>query len=57
MVVHSKAEEVLEETKRLGLPFEYWIITQKVEALQFQLDNNVYNAKLYLAVWIFRMKT
>jgi len=50
LVAQTKAEEVLEETKRLGVPFEYWSTTEKAEALQFRLDNNAYNVKLYLAV-------
>ncbi|MBO5279477.1 MAG: relaxase/mobilization nuclease domain-containing protein [Lachnospiraceae bacterium] len=50
LVAQTRAEEILEETKRLGVPFEYWTIVQKAEALQFQLDNNAYNVKLYLAV-------
>jgi hypothetical protein len=50
LVAQTRAEEILEETKRLGVPFEYWSTTQKVEALQFQLDNNAYNVKLYLAM-------
>ena len=50
LVAQTKAEEILEETKRLGVPFEYWSTTEKAEALQFQLDSNAYNVKLYLAV-------
>ena len=50
LVAQTRAEEILEETKRLGVPFEYWSTTEKAEALQFQLDNNSYNVKLYLAV-------
>lgn len=50
LVAQTRAEELLEETKRLGIPFGYWSTTQKAEALQFKLDNNAYNVKLYLAV-------
>lgn len=50
LVAQTKAEEILEETKRLGIPFEYWSTAEKAEALQFQLDNNAYNVKVYLAV-------
>lgn len=50
LVAQTKAEEILEKTKRLGVPFEYWSTTEKAEALQFRLDNNSYNVKLYLAV-------
>lgn len=49
LVAQTKAEEILEKTKRLGVPFEYWSTTEKAEALQFRLDNNAYNVKLYLA--------
>lgn len=46
----ANMDELLEETKRLGVPFEYWSTIQKAEALQFKLDNNAYNVKLYLTV-------
>lgn len=50
LLAQTKAEEILKKTKRLGVPFEYWSTTEKAEALQFLLDNNAYNVKVYLAV-------
>lgn len=52
LVAKIKAEEVLEEVKRRGIPFEYWTTTEKTEILQFQLDNNAYNVKLYLEKYV-----
>ena len=46
-VTKNKAEEALGEVKRRGVPFDEWSVWKKAEILQFQLDNNSYNIKLY----------
>lgn len=47
LVTKNKAEEVLGEVKRRRVPFDEWSILEKAEILQFQLDNNSYNIRLY----------
>ncbi len=47
LVSKNKAEEVLGEVKRRGVPFDEWSVLEKAEILQFQLDNNSYNIRLY----------
>lgn len=50
LVVRTKVDEVLEMVEKSGLPFICWTPREKVELLQFQLDDNSYNMQLYNAV-------
>lgn len=36
--------------QKIGFPFDEWSVWEKAKILQFQLDNNSYNIKLYNGV-------